>query len=187
MKGSSDCGGRRAVDAAGKRPGERIEDGGDSAPPSRKKPAQMPVVETGNQAVIVFLTVCTKERKPILAKPDIHELLVDSWQKAIQWSVGRYVIMPDHVHLFCSPAIYPTEPVYAWIKFWKTLASRRWPRADEQPVWQQAGWDTQLRRGDCYSDKWEYVRNNPVREQLITSAEDWPFQGEINPLSWHEK
>ena len=186
MTEPSDSGGRRAVAAAGKRPSDRYEDGGDGAPPSRKKPAHKPVVGMGSRAVIVFLTVCTKDRKAILARSDIHDLLVDSWRQAIRWSVGRYVIMPDHIHLFCAPATYPTESVYSWIKFWKTLASRHWPRVEEHPVWQPDGWDTQLRRGDRYSEKWEYVRKNPVRGNLVATAEAWAFQGELNLLAWHD-
>ncbi len=27
--------------------------------------------------------------------------------------------------------------------------------------------------------KWEYVRDNPVRHGLVASAEEWPYQGEI--------
>jgi REP element-mobilizing transposase RayT len=195
MNESGENGGRRAcpelvegaVGAACERRRECNEDGGVSGKPLRKRPAHMPVIEPGNQTVIVFLTVCTKNRKPLLAKPDIHELLIHAWRKATRWSVGRYVVMPDHIHLFCSPAAYPVESVCSWTKYWKTLVSREWPRPEEHPVWQQNGWDTQLRKGDTYSNKWEYVCNNPVRCKLVARAEDWPFQGEMHSLSWHEK
>jgi REP element-mobilizing transposase RayT len=32
-------------------------------------------------------------------------LLVKAWEQARQWRVGKYLAMPDHVHLFCSPAV----------------------------------------------------------------------------------
>ncbi len=41
------------------------------------------------------MTVCTKDRKTILAAEDIHEHLIAAWKEARSWLVGRYVIMPD--------------------------------------------------------------------------------------------
>ncbi|MBA2585005.1 MAG: hypothetical protein H0U99_00780 [Chthoniobacterales bacterium] len=97
---------------------------------------------------------------------------------------GRYVIMPDHVHLFCAPATFAAEPLGQWVRYWKTLASRNWPRANEQPIWQRNFWDTQLRRHENYDAKWDYVILNPVRARLVQRAEDWPFQGQLNELRW---
>ena len=37
---------------------------------------------------------------------------------------------------------------------------------------------------ESYDDKWEYVRNNPVRHGYATKADDWPYQGELNELRW---
>jgi REP element-mobilizing transposase RayT len=61
-------------------------------------------------------------------------------------------------------------------------------RGDARPskVWQDGCWDTQLRKGENYGEKWQYVRNNPVRKGLVNSPDDWPWQGEIHVLEWHE-
>ncbi|MCX7916496.1 MAG: hypothetical protein N3A53_09385, partial [Verrucomicrobiae bacterium] len=53
-------------------------------------------------------------------------------------------------------------------------------------LWQRDFWDTQLRRGESYSAKWEYVRYNPVRAGLVSDPADWPYQGELNILEWHD-
>jgi REP element-mobilizing transposase RayT len=119
-------------------------------------------------------------------KPDIHDLLKHSWAEADAWRVGRYVLMPDHIHLFCAPGRHEYPPLKTWVQFWKSVASRRWPRKSEQPVWQKSFWDTQLRRVESYAEKWEYVRRNPVRAGLCPSPEEWPFQGEMNVLIWHD-
>jgi len=29
------------------------------------------------------------------------------------------------------------------------------------------------------SEKWNYVRDNPVRAGLVENAEAWPYQGEV--------
>ena len=150
----------------------------------RKFPVHLPTREIFNAPVIVFLTVCTKERKRILADDAPHALLLDAWHGAGAWLVGRYVIMPDHVHLFCAPAEHDSLPIINWITFWKSYATRRWPNSGDLPIWQRHFWDRQLRRTESYNEKWQYVVENPVRAGLVATSGDWPYQGEINALHW---
>lgn len=103
-----------------------------------------------------------------------------------QWVVGRYVIMPDHIHLFYAPAVYEYPTLTNWGKYWKTLVSRKWPKPDQHPIWQQSFWDTQLLQGDSYAEKWHYVKTNPVRQGLVKHSNDWKYQGEIETLFWHD-
>src|SRR5205823_9266444 len=129
--------------------------------------------------IIVFLTVCTKDRKAILASSESHALLIDAWRRAKMWQVGRYVIMPDHIHLFCAPAKSETQPLLHWVKYWKSSAARNWIESADSPVWQRHFWDTQLRRSESYDQKWQYVVENPVRAGLVARSEDWSFQGGV--------
>ena len=152
----------------------------------RKHPAHQPVVEQFNRSRIVFVTVCSKDRNPIFARESVHDLIVRSWKKADQWVVGNYVLMPDHIHFFCSPVGLEHPPLKKWITYWKSLVSRNWPNPGEHSIWQTDFWDTQLRKGESYTEKWGYVRNNPMRAGLVAQTEDWPFQGVVETLSWHE-
>ncbi len=152
----------------------------------RKHPARHPVIRNGNRSEILFVTVCAHQRKRILATPLVHDLLVAAWESADHWLVGRYVILPDHIHLFCAPAQVDYLSVQRWIAFWKSSVSKAWPNQDAKPIWQIDGWDRQLRKGDSYSQKWAYVRNNPVRHGLVDDPEDWPYQGELNQFLWHD-
>lgn len=54
----------------------------------------------------------------------------------------------------------------------------------EHPIWERHFWDRQLRRGESYSEKWQYVVTNPVRAGLVQRVADWPYQGELNVLPW---
>jgi len=153
--------------------------------PNRKRPARCPPVDGGNRSVVLFVTVCTKDRKALLANLPAFSLILAAWLDAGAWMVGRFVIMPDHIHLFCSP-VDSSYPIRSWITFWKRAISRRWNHADDQPIWQSQMWDTQLRTGDAYDAKWEYVKCNPVRHGLVRRPEEWPFKGELNPLPWHD-
>jgi REP element-mobilizing transposase RayT len=150
----------------------------------RKHPTHPPSIIRHNTSIIVFLTVCTKDRKPILANESTRRLLHKAWQIAPPWLVGRYVIMPDHVHVFCAPARSPPTPLAPWVRFWKSQAAQLWPDPQDAPIWQRDFWDSQLRRGENYHQKWEYVLQNPVRAGLVARPEDWPYQGELNILSW---
>lgn len=83
--------------------------------PARRRPAHLPLFDAGNRASIVFLTVCTRDRQAALANPAMHDSLVRAWAQASHWLVGRYVIMPDHVHLFCAPGIIPPQALGSWV------------------------------------------------------------------------
>jgi REP element-mobilizing transposase RayT len=52
---------------------------------------------------LYFVTFCTHERQRFLAKDEVHTAFVLFAKRAednFNVAVGRYVIMPDHVHLF---------------------------------------------------------------------------------------
>jgi putative transposase len=150
--------------------------------PERKHPVHIPSVEQFNRPVIIFLTVCSSRHRRILANSRVHQALLESWALAEQWHVGKFVIMPDHIHLFCSPAQRDVENVACWTAYWKRLISVH--LSDLKPIWQRDCWDTQLRGHENYEAKWNYVRNNPVRAGLVKHAEEWPFQGLMHCLRW---
>jgi len=132
--------------------------------------------------VILLVTVCTIDRAPILANADAHGALVAAWQAAGDWAVGSYVVMPDHVHLFCSPAGCGVRKVKEWTAYWKGQAGDRLPCL--RGVFQRDCWDTQMRTRGHYCRKLEYVNENPVRRGLVANAGDWPYAGRLNSLWW---
>jgi len=108
-------------------------------------------------------------------------LLLNAWQGSREWRAGRYMIMPDHVHLFASPVTHESENAAKWVAYWKACVTRA---QEMKNLWQRDCWDTQLRSGQHYGDKWQYIRLNPVRKGLVADANDWPYQGELNVLWW---
>jgi len=56
---------------------------------------------------VFFVTACTYRRLALLANDTVHNAFVGFSQRAYEGhgiAVGRYVIMPDHLHLFvCGP------------------------------------------------------------------------------------
>lgn len=149
--------------------------------PIRRQPAHGVLVRP-KDPTIVFLTVCTKNREKWLAQPEVHRTLCQVWQKAQAWRVGRYVIMPDHIHLFAA-WIDGSIELENWTQFWKSQFTKSHP--EHSGRWQAGHWDTRIRGVKSYESKWEYVRHNPVRHGLVANADEWPFQGEMYLLDWN--
>ena len=132
--------------------------------------------------IIVFLTVCTKDRKAILASWESHALLIDAWGAAKMWQVGTSLCLIIFIYFVRQPSQRPS--LVTMVKYWKSSAARNWIKSADSPVWQRHFWDTQLRRSESYDQKWNYVVENPVRAGLVARSEDWSFQGELNELRW---
>jgi putative transposase len=129
---------------------------------------------------IIFVTVCTHQRACFLDNDVVHLTLTRLWLDASHWIVGRYVIMPDHIHLFVVRAGSSTTPMNKWIGWWKREASSKLELG--RGAWQGDYWDTRMRSAEHYSSKWIYVRDNPVRAGLVERTELWRYQGEIHKL-----
>ena len=142
--------------------------------------------EFTNQSIIFFVTQVVAGRRPLLTRPESRDSLVRAWQKAEGWEVGRYILMPDHLHFFCAPKQIPAPSFSRWQAYWRWEVSRHWPWPGERPVWQKDFFDRQLRCGESYWAKWCYLRENAVCAGLAATADDWEWQGELNPLLWHE-
>jgi len=146
--------------------------------PVRKHPDEGVLIFRA-QATIVFLTVCTAKRKSGLANSLVHSALVTAWKRADAWSVGLYLIMPDHIHLFCAPQNEECE-IEAWILYWKREFRRLC--GDKAPRFQSRAFHHRLRREENYGEKWDYVRENPVRAGFVNNPDEWPYQGRLNDL-----
>ena len=135
---------------------------------------------------IYFVTACTLDRQAILNCELVHDALrtfcLNSPQHGAR--VGCYVLMPDHVHLFVS---VDEIALSNWIKSLKNTLSKTLRSVGHVgPHWQKGFFDHLLRSGESYSQKWDYVRENPVRAGLVAISEDWPYAGEIHNLEYRK-
>ena len=148
----------------------------------------LPHLPSFQQAPIVFLTACAADRHPLLANDTAHAILRDIWHRSAElngWYVGRYVLMPDHVHLFARPA-GDARPLPNWVRTWKSLSALRINRGLNRsgPAWQADYFDRYLRSRGDYDKKWQYVAANPVRMGLVVQADDWPYAGTLWDLQY---
>ncbi len=141
----------------------------------RKHPAHGVHIDLG-KPTIVFLTVClvgmgthipSKDRKLWLVCDEGHARLRDVWREAANGRRSLRANAGSCTILFCAPHDVDFS-LDAWVRFWKGQFTRRSARLEGR--WQSRHWDTRLRRGENYSEKWKYVRQNPVRAGLVADA-----------------
>jgi REP element-mobilizing transposase RayT len=135
---------------------------------------------------IYFVTTVAYSRRPILATADTHAIFREVWVNCEQlygWRVGRYVIMPDHLHFFCAPQ-HEAKPLSTFVGKWKEWTGKYAARRLQVPVplWQPEFFDHALRSAESYDEKWNYVRMNPERAGLVSEPDEWQHQGEIHGL-----
>jgi putative transposase len=117
---------------------------------------------------------------------DVAAIVIDEWRNAHGrhgWAIGRYVIMPDHVHFFCSAEL-DAKTLPTFMQAWKQWTSKRMARELKLSgkIWQEEFFDHVLRSSESYSQKWAYVKENPVGIGLVRESDEWPWQGEVESL-----
>jgi REP element-mobilizing transposase RayT len=117
----------------------------------------------------------------VLANHSVHAAFLEfgqRGQKNLGVAVGRYVILPDHLHFFVAIPTHVT--LGSWVGTLKRVIGKAVQRNDSRdPIWQRGFFDHILRSAESYSQKWNYVRENPARARLVENADAWPYAGEI--------
>ena len=145
--------------------------------PACEKPPRLDQIFSSYDPPLWFVTFNTHARRHLLATDRVHARFVDFARagESRNIDVGRYVLMPDHVHLFVRGG--PEFSLSQWVRLLKRELSK--VIIGEPRHWQPGFFDHLIRRSESYGEKWEYVRQNPVRAGLVADADAWPFQGEI--------
>ena len=129
---------------------------------------------------LFFVTLCTLHRRKINALETAHDALLKYARAGLEnfgVAVGRYVILPDHLHLFVQGG--RDFVLGKWIKGLKRAVATALEAQGSKLIWQPGFFDHLLRNDESYARKWEYVRENPVRAGLVAERDQWPHQGEI--------
>jgi REP element-mobilizing transposase RayT len=132
---------------------------------------------------IFFITFCTHKQQTLLANSSVHDSFRRFSISAEERNtlVGRYVIMPDHIHFFVH--FGDAMQISIWMKSLKNSLSKTLRSlGDPAPHWQKGYFDHLVRSEQSYEEKWIYVEQNPVRKELVGEAYLWPYQGEVAPL-----
>jgi putative transposase len=158
----------------------------------KETPPRLPVIFQHFDVPLYFVTFNTLLKCPLLANDSVHAAFCSYAERGLEFNVatGRYVLMPDHIHVF--------------VRIGQDMTLRRWesglkqclgkaisalghevttiPGAKLKSFWQPGFFDHLLRHDESYAQKWDYVWHNPVRAKLVERPEDWPYQGEIHHI-----
>jgi putative transposase len=129
---------------------------------------------------LYFTTICTIHRQKIGdlgTAQRAFECYIRRARDEFGVAVGKYLIMPDHVHFFVRGS--DDFKLAQWVNGLKQAISVAFGATKKHPLWQPGFFDHVLRNDESYSQKWEYVHENLVRAGLIARADEWPYQGEL--------
>jgi putative transposase len=143
------------------------------------RPPRLNPIFTRYDAPIFFVTACTLHRQKFPSLEETRDAFIRYAKRAQSFNiaVGRYVMMPDHMHFFvCGDRQFVLSE---WMKGLKRGIANRFTSTGKDFRWQPGFFDHLLRNDESYGQKWNYIRLNPVRAQLVTRADDWPYAGEI--------
>lgn len=136
-----------------------------------------------DQSPLYFVTFNTWQRRPLLANGAVHESFRSYAvkNKDSGFAAGRYVIMPDHIHLFVRIGV--EQKLDQYIRLMKQGLTKRIQEMEQvDRVWKPGFFDHVMRSSESYSEKWDYVRLNPVRAGLVADSNEWKFQGEMESI-----
>jgi REP element-mobilizing transposase RayT len=98
----------------------------------------------------------------------------------IRYLVTSTVVMPDHIHLILKPVVSELKAEFSLSKILqgiKGFSAREINKARgaKGALWQDESFDRIARDYDEFLEKWNYIRNNPVKNGLCSYPEDYEF------------
>ena len=153
------------------------------------RPPRIPNWLPWEKRTIHFITFFHQSRKPVLANAQAWEICRAVFDKLDKWRILSAIAMPDHLHILAAPASRDASisDFSKWFKRWfneayrTQIADRLCQKAAVTDWrWQEGCFDRLLRSDESLLEKWEYLRQNPVRAGLVEHSEDWPFQFQFN-------
>jgi putative transposase len=129
---------------------------------------------------VYFITWrCRKGRSLNLAERTIALDAIRYWD-AIKWTVYAAVVLPDHVHVLAQPlpkreggVFNLTEILYSVKSFSSQKINQQ--RRGQGSLWQAESYDRIVRDEAEFLEKWQYIRNNPIKIDLAPSSEEYPW------------
>jgi putative transposase len=120
-----------------------------------------------------FLTFSCHNRQPYLNTPASRTLFTETLEATrirYKFEVLGYVVMPEHIHLLLSEPI--EKPLSSAIQALKLSVSKQ---STQRPFWLPRYYDKNILTRDQRIDTLHYIHRNPVKRELVSRPEDWPW------------
>jgi len=97
-----------------------------------------------------------------------------------KWTLLAGVVLPDHVHVLARPLPRPDGGVFDLAEILHSVKRHsaliiNQLRGTHGPFWQDERYDRIVRDEAEFLEKWQYIRNNPVKSDLADRPEDYPW------------
>jgi REP element-mobilizing transposase RayT len=97
-----------------------------------------------------------------------------------KWTLYAAVVLPDHVHVLAQPLLRDDEGAFDLgeiLHSIKRFSARKinQARGNQGSLWQDERYDRIVRDEAEFLEKWQYIRNNPVKMGLASTSEDYPW------------
>jgi len=131
---------------------------------------------------IYFVTIVVLGRRPLFYKDALATATVDcllSLREKLRFNLYCYCLMPDHVHALFG-AGESGKSLGEICGAFKSLSTRVYWRWHKGRLWQRQFFDHIVRNEKDFVETMEYIKQNPVRRGLVSSASEWPYTGSVN-------
>ena len=109
--------------------------------------------------------------------PKFSHLICDNVEfycRKMRYELFCYCLMPDHLHVFLSPADSGT-PIGKWLVSFKSFTTHEFMKTGgKPPLWQRSAHDHVCTTYETVANVALYIVNNPVRAGLVEKWDDWP-------------
>ena len=125
-----------------------------------------------------FLTTHTWQRRQIFKQDAPAKIVTDQLLNCRNrgfYKLHEFTLMPDHLHILLTPGETSTiEKCMQMIKGGSGYTIRRTLNF-QWPVWQEGFHDRWLREAQEFHARSHYIRQNPVKANLVSSPENYPW------------
>jgi len=117
-----------------------------------------------------------------LREDEIAKLVVESlhYQDNLRYRLDAFCIMPNHVHLVCTPLEQSDGVFFSMSKIMHGLKRHTGRRANQilervGDFWEHENYDHYVRDENEFQRIVNYVLNNPVKAGLVSTPEEWKW------------
>jgi REP-associated tyrosine transposase len=126
-----------------------------------------------------FVTLCCFGRKRIFVDAGHCERVLELLRTecAVRgFAVHAYCVMPDHFHFLCE-GVEPGSDLLRSMMSFRIKSSRNFAKEHGGVLWQRGYYEHILRRGERAELVAWYIWLNPVRQGLVSKAEEYRWAG----------
>lgn len=131
---------------------------------------------------VYFITWRCKQGRNLSAEGRTIVMDALRYWDGLKWKVYAAVVLPNHVHVLSQPlpltqqeeGFFNLSEIIHSVKSFSSQKINKL-RGSSGPLWQDERFDRIVRDEAEFLEKWNYIRNNPLKEELAASPEEYPW------------